>query len=73
MLLFSVSETVLSSHFVLSEVGAARLLGGGCSLDLPYVIYVVCLFVISVISHFGVGARFWCRLYQFRGTDFLLL
>ena len=33
------------------------LLGNSCSLGLPWILNVICLFLTSVISHLGYGSR----------------
>ena len=45
----------------------------GCSLGLPYILYVICLFLISVISHFRFEGRTLILINQFLIDQLLIV
>ena len=54
-----VSPYVCSLHFVLLGFLSGHPLGNSCPVGKPFVIIVLCLFVVLDISHFGFKSGIW--------------
>ena len=75
VLLVLLSVSVLFSHSVCLRFRypSGHLFGKSCSFGYSYVLFVLCLFVIFVVSYFGFDGKTVFLINQFLVNDYLLL